>query len=449
MNAWLGLPVALLMLGCQTLPPRPTPIAAADTTPREVVIRYEVSYRDGDLDIEARMQAGLSKEAQLSGPALGQVESLVYGAEGFSYRIHLRALCERGDRGLFRAGEVLFGSASRWLIRPAQLPRGRILIHVSAPAPIRFVSGMSAVPGEADTYQAPTEAIDVLTYSAFGPYELSTISLGDARVHLAIPAAAADPAIVRAWAERATQGVAAYFGRFPLPEAAIILLPVDGKRIVFGSALGNGGAAVQVMVGRDTPPAGFDSDWILTHETIHLGFPNLGDDHRWLEEGLATYLEPIIRARQGIHTEVELWRELKHGFSQGVLGAQEPGYEESQSWAHVYWGGAFFFFLADLEIRSRTENARSLADALVGIQADGGDIRTDREVERMFQVADRATGVEVLGALYQALGQNNARAIDLPKLLEDLGVVGEGEALHFNEQAPHAWLRRAILGRPR
>ena len=439
-----------LLVGCTA----PGPLHPRDPGPPSdaVVLSYEVAFRDGDLDVEARFNADLDEEHELSGPRSGQVESLVRTSRGLSYRIHLQALCEEGDRGMFRAGPVLFASASRWLVRPARLPPGRVRVHVTVAPPMRFVTGMTpASSGEPDTYEAPTHLIDVMTYSAFGPFREDAITLGASTIVLATPETGLEvqPEVLRRWAEQATRGVADYFGRFPLPRAVIFVLPVEGSRIVFGSALGNAGAAVQVMVGERTPPEKFERDWILTHETVHLGFPNLGDDHRWLEEGLATYLEPLIRTQQGIHTEAELWKELRGGFAQGVLGSHERGYEDSQSWAHVYWGGAFFFFLADLEIRARTKNTKGLADALVGVLDDGGDIRTSRRVDRIFEVGDRATGVEVLRPLYENLGRSNAKAVDLPRLLEDLGVVGPEEKVELDDRASHAWLRRAILGRPR
>lgn len=35
----------------------------------------------------------------------------------------------------------------------------------------------------------------------------------------------------------------------------------------------------------------------MTHEMVHLAFPSVPDQHHWIEEGLATYVEPIARAR--------------------------------------------------------------------------------------------------------------------------------------------------------
>jgi hypothetical protein len=37
----------------------------------------------------------------------------------------------------------------------------------------------------------------------------------------------------------------------------------------------------------------------MTHELVHMAIASLADEHHWLEEGLATYVEPIARAQDG------------------------------------------------------------------------------------------------------------------------------------------------------
>jgi hypothetical protein len=40
----------------------------------------------------------------------------------------------------------------------------------------------------------------------------------------------------------------------------------------------------------------------MTHEWVHMGFPNLSQDHHWLEEGIATCIEPVARVQAGALT---------------------------------------------------------------------------------------------------------------------------------------------------
>ena len=444
--------VLIALLGCQSGGGDRRVAQAHQEEAPGISLSYEVIYREGTLDVEARFPPELTGASEVSGESMAEVQDLVRLPGFLSYRLKLDALCKKGDRGAFSAGGVLFASPARWLVRPQNLPRGTYRLHVTTPPGIRFVTGVyPSKDGQANTYEGPTELIDQASYAAFGDFTETVVEEGEARIYLEVPRGAlnVDPRAVQAWVQRAVSGVARYYGRFPLPRVTILVIPVAGPRILFGSALGNGGAAIQVLVGRDTPEHRFAHDWILTHETVHLGFPNLGPGHEWMEEGLATYLEPIIRARQGIRSEAELWRELQEGFAQGTLTDQEPGYEASQTWAHVYWGGALFFFLADLEIRVRTGSERNLSHALRGILDDGGDIRTHRPIPLLLRAADEATGVGVLSDLYQSLGASNSKRVDVDRLLKDLGVLGSDASLRLDAEAEKAWLRRELLTEPR
>src|SRR6266850_5072343 len=87
-----------------------------------------------------------------------------------------------------------------------------------------------------------------------------------------------------------------YFGRFPADGALLLVLPAPGNQI-HGRARGIGGASILFFLGTDLDAAQARRSWELVHELVHLGFPSLPRRHHWAEEGLATYVEPIARAR--------------------------------------------------------------------------------------------------------------------------------------------------------
>jgi predicted metalloprotease with PDZ domain len=51
------------------------------------------------------------------------------------------------------------------------------------------------------------------------------------------------------------------------------------------------------------------ADWVLAHELFHLGVPSMPGG-AWLDEGLATYYEPVLRTRAGLVSEMATWTEL-------------------------------------------------------------------------------------------------------------------------------------------
>jgi hypothetical protein len=65
-------------------------------------------------------------------------------------------------------------------------------------------------------------------------------------------------------------------------------------------------------------------------------------------------------------------------------------------------------------------------------------------IERVLETGDRATGVPVLRELYDRLKATPV-TFDLEDLWRKLGVRGRGENLTFDDSAPLAETRRAIV----
>jgi hypothetical protein len=201
---------------------------------------------------------------------------------------------------------------------------------------------------------------------------------------------------------------------------------------------------VVVFVGRDSKPADLAADWVMTHELIHIGFPSQPRNRGWAGEGIATYVEPLVRARAGLISEADVWRGFAPSMFHGLPGASDQGIDRTRTWGRTYWGGALFFWLADLEIRKRTQGQKSLRDALAGIVARGGtnDVRWD--LEDTFDIGDAATGVPVLRQMLSAWS-DQAVPVDLPALYQSLGIRWDGKEVTLTDDAPLSALRRALV----
>ncbi len=135
----------------------------------------------------------------------------------------------------------------------------------------------------------------------------------------------------------------------------------------------------------------------------------------------------------------QMWHELFRDLPQGMPRDGDDGLDRTRSWGATYWGGALFWFLADVEIRERTHNRRSADDALRAIQAAGGNASRHWTVERVLEVGDRATGTSVLATLYRRIALRRFD-VDLRALAGRLGVAAD----RFDDRAPLAAIRRAI-----
>jgi hypothetical protein len=182
---------------------------------------------------------------------------------------------------------------------------------------------------------------------------------------------------------------------------------------------------------------------MMTHEMVHLAFPSVEDRHHWIEEGIATYVEPIARIQAGHFDSASMWTDLVRDLPKGLPEDGDRGLDNTHTWGRTYWGGALFCFLADIQIRRETRNAKGLIDAVRGIVNAGGNITRDWELEDVLRIGDKATGTNALMRLYLEMRDKPVRP-DLPKIWSQLGVSLENGSIHFEEDCEMSPIRRLI-----
>lgn len=345
------------------------------------------------------------------------------------------------------AGGVFQASPSWWLVYPKEYPKEHsVKLKVKTPSGLKFVSGLFPDPNEQEGVCFEARHIYQLPYAVFGRFTHEEIRLTDGTVlevvmnpeefHLSKEA-------FLEWVKTSGESVARYFGKFPVPRALVILRPHAGKGIVFGMAKGNSGASISIWVGVFSQPEDLKTDWVMVHEMSHMAFPSVGPQQRWIEEGMATYVEAVARRRSGLSTPKEFWYHLASHLSYGLPEKGDSGLDFTPTWGRIYWGGALFCFLADIEIRKRTQNRLGLEHALQGIVQQGGTILLSWPITEAFSVGDQAVGFSVLTELYD---QMKATAVQTPltQIFKDLGLEWYGEQIRLNDSAPLAPIRRAI-----
>jgi hypothetical protein len=245
------------------------------------------------------------------------------------------------------------------------------------------------------------------------------------------------------WVRRSARAVIAYFGRFPVAEARLYITVTDHGGVSRGVSYGEGGAHITISVSRNATLHNLYKDWELTHEMVHFGFPSVNRRHHWIEEGTATYVEPIARASTGILTAEQVWGEMRRDMPQGLPEAGDQGLDHTHTWGRTYWGGALFCLAADVEIRRRTDNTMGLQDALRAINRAGGTIETEWPLERALRIGDEATEGRTLTELYGKMA-SQPFAVDLNHLWKQLGDRDHSPGSVLDPKAPWAGVREAI-----
>ena len=460
--------LASISAGCGVFGAPPPAVVAS---PAPALYRYEVAAGPGaeELAITVDLPAGTDRlcAARVVLPFLrdvtlrrgaGSSSPLSASGDGFDLAGCDRAPCRAQYRFLlgeaartiddrdtaFAHRGAFVAPASTWLLKPGRpLTDDRFRLHVTTAPGVNYVNGLLPALGAAGTQEGRVVDLEGSPYAAFGLDASTRVDLPEGELVVAMSAGAPTlgrGAIAR-WIDARARAVASYYGRFPASHAALLVLFTPGDDLGGGATMGSGGASVMISLGEETTTAELDDDWILVHELVHVSFPNVGK--AWVEEGLASYVEPLIRARAGLLSPDHLYRALIKGLPQGQPQPGDRGLDHTDTWGRRYWGGALFWFLADVAIRKSTGNAHSLDGALRRIVAQGGNVGVSWTVDRTLEEGDRDAGGTVLRDLRRQLG-DAAVTTDLGALWDELGVhLIHGEVV-YDDAAELSAIRRSI-----
>jgi hypothetical protein len=245
------------------------------------------------------------------------------------------------------------------------------------------------------------------------------------------------------WVKTAATAVSEYYGHFPVEHVTLRIRAGNGSGVRHGVTYPRFGGLILINVGQQTPAEDLKTDWTLTHEMIHLAFPNMPDDQHWIEEGISTYVEPVARAQIGNLSATDVWKEFIRDMPKGQPESGDQGLDNTHTWGRTYWGGALFCLTADVQIRERTHNRKGLQDALRAIVDHGGRITEDWDIEKTLAIGDQGTGTKVLHELYRDMS-NKPVKVDLDQLWKKLGVGLKNGEVIFDDKAVNAATRKAI-----
>jgi hypothetical protein len=253
------------------------------------------------------------------------------------------------------AGWLLLVDGSGDAEARVELPPG---IAISAPWP------PLASAGSARRFRIPHTPADWLGRVALGACDERLIAIGEGRLHVAIGAgvdAVQRDKLLR-WLERVGRAAVAAYGRLPLADVQVLVIPVGPQReaVVFGQSTRGQGNGLTLFVDPAQDAGAFDRDWVAVHEFSHLFHPHLGARGAWLAEGLATYWQNVLRARSGLLTPRRAWEELADGFARGArdthaqardLEDASAAMERDHEFTRVYWSGTAYWLDVDLALR--------------------------------------------------------------------------------------------------
>lgn len=370
---------------------------------------YEVRFAAGEMQVEGRVPAG---QLLTMGPGVAwRVTAMETETDGrwqpVSGYHHWKVTGHFRYRYALPQDEPLWTTCfSEFLALPSSSEAFRL--HLVTDSTHRFASALKPV--GPDLYEADEKSREALCVC--GPFALRqgaeiTLAYLPGRLRLS------DNQLEQ-WVERSAAALCRYVGRFPVERVLLVVKPVTGEEIR-GVTFGEGGAGIILAIPPQMEALEILEGWQLTHELVHLCIPSLPASHHWLEEGLASYLEPLVRSLPAS----KVWAELRAGLPRGLPRPDGPGLDDDDSWASTYWGGALFCLLSDIEYRRHSRNAHTLQEALQAVVAEGGNVTQKWTLAHFLEVADGPSGSTAMKNLHQKMGAR-ACPIDLDSLWREL-----------------------------
>jgi hypothetical protein len=368
-----------------------------------------------------------------------------------AYDVDLGAALEQGSfMNALETKSALITSVELFLWRPPQRPAG-LAAHASFELP-PGVQVSVPWPRSGTEYVLEESAFAFTGHVAFGRFDERTVEVpgGALDVVLLEGFSQAARGLVEAWLANAGLVVAQVTGRFPVARAQVIVMPssATGSEVRFGHTGRSGGASIMLFTPAEVSLEMLRSDWVAIHEFSHLLHPFVVRPDAWLSEGLATYLQEVLRVRSGMLPAEEAWRRLYEGAqrgqdAEGTLGEESRRMAHSFNYQTVYWAGAAIALMADVELRRRSEGRQSLENALGGLALRPDTMESPATAQSLIAALDAAVGAPVFHEI-TARFLGGEQLPDLTVLYRELGLIDADGTWQRDPRAPLGWVRDAI-----
>jgi predicted metalloprotease with PDZ domain len=369
------------------------------------------------------------------------------------WRVNLAAAVAQNDSRLaLRLQDALLTSGSLWFWRDdehrairveVELPPG---FSISTPWKERQENGRV-------TYWPDRTPASWSSRIAVGRFPVKRVAVTGTEIRLsAIGGLLPDQReAITEWVSEAAECVASIIGLFPQQQPQILVVAI-GKRseaVPWAHVMRGGGVAAEFFIDETRPINEFRSDWTATHELSHMLLPSVSSRDRWLSEGLASYYQNVLRARDGRLTEEQAWQKLHSGFERGKRATRGDSLAKATrsgrgATMRVYWSGAAIMLKADTQLRELTGGRQSIDTALSSLQDCCFEQGRNWRAQELFRELDRLTGYTVFMDLFHEHVLDDEFP-DMSWTYAQLGIVPRSASVQLNPDAPLNQIRYQIM----
>ena len=256
------------------------------------------------------------------------------------------------------------------------------------------------------------------------------------------------------WLDHISTALLQVYGRWPRKHWEIAVTPVSAgssNPIPWAQVYRGGVNRIEFYTARTASADQLKHAWTSYHEISHLLIPYRGWGDMWFSEGLASYYQNLLQARTGIIDEQEMWQKIYAGFMRGRAQTEFDGFDlatlspklrQQGGYMRVYWSGAWYFLMADVELRRESGGERDLDQALEKLNRCCADQKLS--VVEMTRKLDELNGLKLFYPLYLEVIAST-RVPEFEAIFTRLGISVEPERkVILQASGPEARLRRQI-----
>ncbi len=370
------------------------------------------------------------------------------------WQVDLAGAVGKSDHRLaLQRGSDLVTDGDLWFWRDGE--RRPIRVEVSLPPGYSISVPWQELPGNSELMAFAPEPTPASWSSriAIGRFQVQKIPVTGTDLRLTTIGAMSNDQreTIVTWIRENTSSVASVFGYFPREHPQVLVIAIGQQReaVPWAHVIRGGGIGVEFFIDEQRPLSEFTSDWTATHEFSHMLLPYVSSNDRWLSEGLASYYQNVLRARDGRLSEEQAWQKLHSGFERGRASTRRESLSSAtrsgrSSTMRVYWSGAAMMLEADSRLRSLSHGQQSLDSALESLNDCCFDPGKRWTAKEMFTRLDELTGYRVFSDAYN----RHVMDYDFPDIshiYEQLGLVADSTSLRLEPNPPWGRIRYFIM----
>jgi hypothetical protein len=165
---------------------------------------------------------------------------------------------------------------------------------------------------------------------------------------------------LESWLTTGVNATRATLGIYPIPLKLHLYKRKSNQPVPWAYTRRDGKGSVHFQVDARFGLKKFVDDWTVYHELAHMALPYLGRQYRWFSEGFASYMQYQIMAQINVlegtiedNYQSKITPHLRWFKSDLTAAAIATRLMDNNQYPAAYWGGAYFFLLADQQLKAK------------------------------------------------------------------------------------------------